>query len=421
MAARLKEAYGWLENRNAALSQKIEEVEEKRTELEKTKTAMLNLLEDINEEKEISQNRVNELQKFQLAVENASDQIVIADPDGIILYANKAVTNISGFSIEEIIGKKAGVLWGKQMPLEFYRKMWKTIKTDKKVFVSELTNKRKDGEEYIAEVRIAPIMDETGNVIFFVCIQRDITKAKEVDRAKTEFVSLASHQLRTPLTAIKWYIERLLSEELGKYNKKQKQYLDEVYHSNQRMITLINALLNVSRIEMGTLEIAPEPTVLKKIFQSVISELLPQIEKKGLKIEEDYDERVPIVSVDPDLTRIIFQNLLSNSVKYTPEKGRIAVEIKRQAEDVFIRISDTGIGIPRSQQPKIFDKFVRGDNAKEVDQDGTGLGLYIVKAVVERTGGKIWFESEENKGTTFFVTIPLKGMEKKEGTRKLEE
>lgn len=431
MSARLKEAYGWLEKRNAALSQKIEEIEEKRIELEKTKTAILNLLEDVNEEKEISRNRANELRKFQLAVENASDLIVITDAEGMVLYVNKAATGITGFPEKEMAGEKAGKPWGGLMDKEFYRRMWKTIKTDKVDFIGELTNKRKNGEEYTAEVRIAPITDKAGNVMFFVGIERDITKAKEIDRAKTEFVSLASHQLRTPLAAIKWYVERLLSKELGRYTKKQKQYLDEVYRSNQRMIALISALLNVSRIEMGTLAVEPRLVDFIRLIRGVLRELSPQIRKKALRIKKSYEKEMPFISVDPDLMRVVFQNLLSNAVKYTPRKGDIAIEIKIRTSDVFIKISDTGCGIPGAQQSKIFEKFFRGDNAKEIDPDGTGLGLYVAKAVVEQSGGKIWFESpisvketpsggKEERGTAFYVTIPLKGMEKKEGTKKLE-
>lgn len=278
-----------------------------------------------------------------------------------------------------------------------------------------------------------PMIDEEGKILGGVLIFHDITRDKEIDKAKTEFVSLASHQLRTPLSAINWYTEMLLTGDAGSVNSEQKQYLDEVAHASQRMIELVNSLLNVSRIDLGTFAVEPAVTNVIEIAQSVVKELVPQITEKQLLIKEQYDPTTPTLKADPKLLRIIFQNILSNAVKYTPEKGKITVAVTVQLqtksygsygkgvekEGIMITISDTGYGIPAQQQDKIFSKLFRADNVRAKDTEGTGLGLYIVKAIVDQAGGTIRFDSVENKGTTFYITLPLIGMKKKEGSKGL--
>jgi signal transduction histidine kinase len=240
-----------------------------------------------------------------------------------------------------------------------------------------------------------------------------MTKEKEIDKAKTEFVSLASHQLRTPLSTVNWYAEMLLAGDAGELGEKQKKYLDEVYRSNQRMVELVNALLDVSSLELGTFVIDPERVDICKLAENVIDEQRPQIDMRKIRFSFSCDKNVSFMQADPKLLRMVMQNILSNAVKYTPEKGRVElnVSVDNDKQDLQIKISDTGYGIPKNQQDKIFTKLFRADNVRDKDTDGTGLGLYIVKSIVENSGGKVWFESAGgvgNKGTTFFVTLPLK-------------
>ncbi len=228
----------------------FKEISDRNQLLERTKQAMINVLEDVEEEKLKQEKQAEELKKFYEAVENASDHIVITDPDGIILYANNAVTKVTGYSKDEVLGQTPS-LWGKQMDETFYKKFWNTIKHEKKKFDGELINKRKDGSLYTAEIHVSPILDNQGNLKFFMGLERDITKNKEIDKMKTEFVSVASHQLRTPLTSMKWFVEILRNEEPGKLNPQQKAIIESLHQSNMKMITLVNDLLNVSRIETG--------------------------------------------------------------------------------------------------------------------------------------------------------------------------
>lgn len=266
----------------------------------------------------------------------------------------------------------------------------------------------------------------------------DVTKQKEISRAKTDFVSLAAHQLRTPLSIVKWYSDYLLSGDAGKFNTEQEKFLKEIFHSNQRLIDLVNSLLDASRIDMGTFIIEPRPTDIIERAETALTKFYPEIDKKKIKFEKQYDE-FGSLSLDPRLIQIVFENIISNAVEYTPREGKIRLVVKKAEKNIFIKISDTGFGIPREEQPKIFTKLFRGDMAKKIQADGSGLGLYVVKAIVEKSGGKIWFESpsldllleedqeisdftldKKNMGTTFFITIPLKGMKPKVGTKKLE-
>ena len=198
---------------------------------------------------------------------------------------------------------------------------------------------------------------------------------------------------------------------MGSLNKEQAESLEEVYRVNLRLIELVGALLSVARIEIGTLTIAPIPSNISQLARDVAAELKPQIAEKDLHIGEYYDPDIPSMQLDPDLTRIVFQNLLTNAVKYTPAGGSINLKVERRGKKhVQIEISDTGYGVPKRQQKQLFTKLFRADNVRRQDTDGTGLGLYIVQSIVENARGKIWFESEENKGTTFYVKLPLEGM-----------
>jgi PAS domain S-box-containing protein len=365
--------------------------------------------------------RTSELQKFQLAVENASDQVVITDANGVVLYANKALETVTGYCPSEAMGQKAGRLWGKQMSLEFYKNMWKTIKFDKKNFTGEIKNRHKDGHKYIAEVSISPIIDGNGEVKFFVAIERDITRAKEVDRMKTEFISLASHQLRTPLTVVKWFSAMLLQGDYGSFTKEQTEAINNIHDSNERMIDLVNALLNISRIESGRIIIDPVLTSLPQLVEEVLKDIQPKIQEKNHHFELVVRSGVPVLNIDPKLIRNVYLNLLSNAVKYTPKGGRIKVIISISGQEVISQVSDSGHGIPLDKQSRIFQKFFRADNVAKLEPDGTGLGLYLAKAIVESSGGRIWFASAgEDRGTSFYFSLPITGTKPKEGEVRLD-
>lgn len=380
------------------------------------------VLESRTNELEDAKNKIEQeiqnVRKFQKVVDSSTEAVSITSPDGAIVYVNPAWTLLNGYTAEEALGRNPRLLKSGQTKPEVYNAMWEKITAGLSFTTEEITNKRKDGSIYQAELSIYPIREGSQN-LFFVSLCQDITLRKEVDRAKTEFVSLASHQLRTPLSAIRWYSEMLLSKYVGELNEKQKQYVKEIYAGNLRMVDLVNALLNVSRIDLGTFAVEPEPVSLTEICDSVLMELTPQINEKGQTVERVFSAAPETYLADSKLIRIVFQNFLSNSVKYTQPGGHIAVEIAARENQLYIRVSDNGYGIPKSQHGKMFEKLFRADNVRQKDTEGTGLGMYIVKAVVESSNGRIWFESEENQGTTFHVVMPLSGMIKKTGMKGL--
>jgi len=421
VASILNRMQDFLQNSYKGLQSKVDErtkeLNQHLAEIDLSKKAMFNILEDVSRQKEKIEHHAVELQKFQLAVENAHDHIVITDPNGVVLFANKAVESITGFTREEIFAKKAGSkkLWGGHMGKEVYELFWKTIKIDKKVFIGEFFNKRKNGDNYIAESQVSPILDAHGEVIYFVGIERDITKAKQVDKMKTEFISLASHQLRTPLSAMKWFLEMLLNGDAGKLTGEQTEFINNVEQSNNRMIELVNSLLNVSRIESGRIIIEPIPTNLAVLVEEVKKEMIPKLTQKKQKLIVTIHNDLPLISLDQKLMRQVYANLISNAIKYSPDESEIVVIISKENDTIITQVSDNGCGIPLGEQSLIFSKFYRATNAIKKETEGNGLGLYLVKSIIDSSGGKVWFTSKEGEGTSFFFQTPLVGMTQKAG------
>ncbi len=240
-----------------------------------------------------------------------------------------------------------------------------------------------------------------------------------VNKAKNDFVSLASHQLRTPLTSIKWSAELLTAPKSSLSKTKQKQYLQQIYDSNERMIELVESLLNVSKIDVDSLPSKRSSVDLADKLEQVLTDLSSQIRTREISINKKIDEKIVPITIDPNWIRIILQNLISNAVRYSEPKQQVYISIEKKQTHVLIKVKDNGCGIPASQQDVIFTKFFRADNAKRVESEGSGIGLYLTKAMIERSGGTIWFESGQNKGSTFYVKIPVanKSMGAKESKR----
>ena len=357
--------------------------------------------------------------KDEAVLASIGDGMVVVNKEGKVTYVNQAFEKMVGWSMHEVLGKYIVEVVPREDEfgevMLFNERILTKVLSGEKV-IADLTKPfyyiRKDKTRFPASSIVTPIILD-GKTIGIVETFRDITKEKGIDKAKTEFISLASHQLRTPLTTISWYTEMILSGDVGHVPANQKQYLEEIYQGTRRMVDLVNTLLDVSRLELGTFIAEPKKTDIVLLARSVLSEQKSVIDKKKLLIVHKFAKGASAFSVDPRLLRMVFQNLLSNAVKYTPVNGKIEFSISfDDKKNVFIKMSDTGYGIPKNQQDKIFTKLFRADNVRDKDTDGTGLGLYIVKSIVENLGGKIWFQSEDNKasenpGTTFYVTMPL--------------
>jgi len=278
---------------------------------------------------------------------------------------------------------------------------------------------RQDGSLLPVADSAAPIIDARGAVVGAVVVFRDVTEERALQRSKDELISLASHQLKTPPTALKWDLELLLNGDLGKLNDQQRNLLVRMSATTNGMVDVVNALLNVSRIDLGAFIIKPEPVDFIEVAKEVVEELAKLATDKKITIAQHYPTVLPSVSADPGLAKIIVENLVSNAIKYSPAGGKVNITLESSAQHVKLTVSDTGYGIPKAQQAKIFSKMFRADNIKD-KAEGTGLGLYLLKTVVEQVArGRIWFESAEGRGTTFYVELPLTGMAAKKGTSRL--
>jgi signal transduction histidine kinase len=263
---------------------------------------------------------------------------------------------------------------------------------------------------YTEEPEIVAIIVIAVTGIIFV-ISQSVTSGFErlaqANKMKTEFVSIASHQLRTPLAAIRWTLNLLTDGRLGQMTPEQNNYIGLIKEGNERMVRLVNDLLDVSRIEMGKMVLVPRQTNLYILIKKTLDGFALFAQSHNITLSMDAPETLPNVLTDPEKINLVIQNLVDNAIKYTKEKGEIKITMSQEKGFLKTAVKDTGVGIPKKQQKFIFQKFFRSDNALKNQTMGTGLGLFIAKSVVEESKGKIWFESEPEKGTTFFFTLPI--------------
>ncbi|MSR86753.1 PAS domain-containing sensor histidine kinase [Candidatus Peribacteria bacterium] len=268
-----------------------------------------------------------------------------------------------------------------------------------------LSVQRKDEAMVPVTLLVVPLISD--NELFgTIAVLQEQSLERQIDYMKSEFISLASHQLRTPLSTIRWYVEMLESEE-GSFSEEHKSYLDEVDVAANRMANLIDALLHVARLEDGALAQNKEKVDITSFFQRIIEGWSITMKKQGISFVSDLPTQRAEIFTDPVLLEIVMQNLFTNAVKYSLSKKDIILKIHADAHQLHMSVQDEGMGIPEAEQKRIFQKFFRAKNVREVDTDGSGLGLYMSKKICENLGGALSFSSKEGQGTTFMVVLPL--------------
>jgi PAS domain S-box-containing protein len=354
--------------------------------------------------------QAREQAKDDVMLSSIGEGVLATDKEGVVTVFNKTCEHMLGWTSTDAIGKK--LVDVVQMIDDRGHEISAADRPLAQTLAQGITSsfvqnyRRKDGTTFPVSITVSPILHE-GDIDGAIAVVRDVTKEKEIDRAKTEFVSLASHQLRTPLSIINWYVETLLAGDHRGWTPDQVTYLKQVYESAGRMAELVDSLLNISRLEMGTMAMRVEEIDVVRLAQEVVTELDPDIRKYHHTLAMQVQDPVPHVLFDRRFIWIIVLNLLTNAIKYTPEHGTITVKLFGEEGFVCLNVSDTGVGIPDDQREMIFSKMFRAENAKMIDSQGSGLGLYMVKSIVDRAGGTISFSSSVGKGTTFYVRLPI--------------
>jgi PAS domain S-box-containing protein len=474
----------------------------------------------------IAQDHISKTGLLWTGLESLAVQVIITNPEGEIFYANPATEKATGYSLSEIVGQTPR-LWGGLMDHNFYKDLWTTIKYNRGAFSGRVTNRRKDGNKYVANLHVSPFFLKDGELGGFMAIEENITElfqekegamnlaaiiqsstdaiarvdldgivmswnpaaermfhytekeiigqpifekiggAKKeemqtnIEAVKTgktmndmrstrqtkdgavinvlvsnwpvydanntlvgssvlyhdisreevlrelesQFIIIAAHQLRTPLTGIQWVSERLLKT--AKLDFHGRSYLKDINSETLRLINLVNTLLNAARIEGGVLSVTPIPTEAVSFVAGQLKGYKRLMSSKKQTLAFITRGKRIDMETDQNAFRDIVQSLVTNAIEYTPDKGKITVHLKKLGNNLVLTVSDTGIGIPVTAQDFIFAKFFRADNAKLFKADGTGLGLYIAREAAKMLGGTIVFTSRLGRGTVFTVTLPL--------------
>lgn len=340
---------------------------------------------------------------YKLVVDTVKDYAIYTlDPDGYITSWNEGAKKIKGYKAKEVIGKHFSIFYPQERVSK--KDPWNTLKiaVEKGRFEDESLRTRKDGSTFWADVVITSLIDEQGKLQGFSQITRDMTKHRELDKRKDEFITIASHELKTPITSIKVFNQIMQKLSFKRKDKEFLHYLDRMEGQINRLTEIITDLLDVSKIQAGKLEFKKDFFNLNELTKEIVEDIQTTTNKHKIIIEEKSTKNI---FGDRDRIGQVLTNFLTNAIKYSPNSDKIVVRIIPQKDGVTIGVQDFGIGISKEDQEKIFERFYRVYTGDEKTFPGLGMGLYISSDIIKRHNGRIWVESEKGKGSTFYFTL----------------
>jgi PAS domain S-box-containing protein len=345
----------------------------------------------------------NQLQSY--ALEAAANSVMITDRNGIISWVNSALTETSGYTKEELIGRNPNIFNSGVHPPAYFKNMWDTLLAGRS-WRGETVNRHKDGTLYTEEQTIAPIMDENRQVVNFIAVKQDVSDRKALEKLRDDLVYTIVHDLRNPLTSISMsldVIERGIKRH-GSLPADQMDMLDIARSNTRRMAGLVNSILDINRLENERMPVNLVAISLHKLVSDAMKFQVTLAKAKGLELENNIPEDLPLVAVDIGLIGRVLQNLIDNAIKFTPPGGEIHINAcDDQKPGLYqVCVKDTGPGIPDEVHARLFEKFASGPGPGH----GTGLGLAYCRLAVETHGGRIWVESGPDSGTEFYFTLP---------------
>lgn len=380
-------------------------------DLGNAKIAAQNVLEDLNIEKEAL---ANAKAKDEALLQSIGEGVVAVDSEGKIILMNLIAEQMLGQSAEQVMGKLLIDAWRVidekgNLVLEAERPIMAALKG--KATTTTTTGQfyfytKKNGTAFPVAITVTPVI-VNDKIIGAINVFHDITKEKEVEKMRIDFLALASHQLRTPLSGTKWLIETMQRGILGKTTRKQKEYIGEIYQLNERMIQLVSEMLNALRLESGVESIKKEMVLISNIYKDISISMMAAAKSKRIILRNTLkDNGTAAVETDKEILKSILECFISNAINYSNSGQEVALAVEEKKSDIIFSVRDNGIGIPEEEQKKIFERFYRASNAKALKPAGSGLGLNIAKILAEKIGGDISFKSKENKGSTFYLRIP---------------
>lgn len=352
-------------------------------------------------------------EKYKIMFNGAVDAIFISNPEGNFLEVNENAKKITGYKEEELLKMNHLQIYNKE-DISRCQEQFRVAIQKNTCFIENVNILKKNGDLVSVDIGISLLI--YGNKEFMQFIMRDVSERaalekhhKDIDHIKSQFINVVSHQLRTPLNSIRWNLEILLGGDLGVMKKEQEKFLKIMYLSNQNIINIISDLFLALEIEESKISLEKEIIDSEALINGVIDDYKKSLAIKRIKLNIVKLKKGQVFNMEADRNKMaqIFSRLMDNAVKYTKEDGEINIKLEKVDNQVVVSIADNGIGIPKDEQEALFSKFFRASNAAVMYPNASGLGLFISQKIIEAHNGKIWFISQEGKGTTFFVSLPL--------------